>query len=297
MARAADRRDGVLTHAELRGLGLSASAITRRVERGLLFRRFDSIYAVGREELSVRGRRRAALLGAGDGACLTAWAALEHRGILEGESGRIDVLTARRGVRQIGGEVTIHSTSRLAPTDVTVWRGLLVASPPRALLTLAALAGDATLTDACAQAAAARQYDRLAILEVLGRGHHGSGALRRVMATFDCGRGHTRRELEHAFRRLVARHDIEPPVFNPRLAAGVVPDAYWPGAAFVVELDSRRHHDTEPAFARDREKDLVYAELGLECLRLTWRHVVGEEARVAAVLVNRVGATGCARAR
>jgi very-short-patch-repair endonuclease len=104
----------------------------------------------------------------------------------------------------------------------------------------------------------------------------------------DVGGGHTRSELEDALHVLIGRHRIRPPLFNEPLGSYVA-DALWPEQHLVVELDSRMAHNSEPAFFTDREKDLVYAEHGLECLRLTWRQVVGQETRIAGLLLSRVG--------
>lgn len=292
LLEAADEHDGVLTRAQLLELGMSGSAISRGVERGLLRRRATGVYSVGRHRLTQRGRHRAALLAVGPGACLSHFAAAEHLGLLDGESLRIDVMTTARGLRGRDG-VRVHCVRRLEPDEVVVHRGLRVTSVAKTLLDLAALVGRGTLMGMCARAAATGRYDRLAILGVLGRGRRGSRALRSVLATLAVGDGHTREELEHAFRRLIVRHGIAAPVFNDRLVIGgrvLRPDAHWRAARFVVELDSRRWHGTEPGFFRDREKDLAYAEHGLDHLRLTWRQVVGEEARVARILLARVGA-------
>jgi hypothetical protein len=287
----ADEQDGLVTNVDLQELGVSTSAISRRVARGFLVRKSQGVYAVGREVLTQRGRHRAALLSVGDEACLSHFAAAEHRALMSGESVRIDITTTRKGLRQRPG-LRIHCVRSLAPHEVTTYKGLRVTSVARTLLDLAGLVSDKTLMDLCARAAAKHLYNRIEILAMLGRGRRGCKALRRVLATFDVGQGHTKRELEHAFRRLIERHDIAPPIFNARIAAGdreISPDALWRELRFVVELDSREFHDNDPAFYTDREKDLLYEELGLASLRLTWNHVVGEEARIASVLKKRVG--------
>jgi very-short-patch-repair endonuclease len=290
----ADRFDGVLHREQLLALGVSGSSISRLVERGWLARRFDAVYSVGRRRLTQRGRHRAALLAVGGDAALAGFAAGEVQRVIEGESARIDVVTTTRGLDDLDG-VRVHCVRRLPPEEVVVIDGMRATSVARTLLDLAALVSAKSLLDCCSRAAAQGKYDRLAILAVLGRGRRGSRALRKVLATMDVGEGHTRSELEHAFRRLIERYAITPPEFNSRLWAGdrsIVPDALWRDLRFVVELDSRRHHGHEPGFFKDREKDLIYEELGLNKLPLTWRQVVGQETRVAAALIKRVGTIG-----
>jgi hypothetical protein len=294
IAELASSLDGVLEQADLIAIGVSRWAIKRRVDRGLLIELYPRVYAVGHSALSQRGRHRAALCAAGEQGWLTAFAAIDCWGLGDGRSTRIDIVTRNRSAKPRLG-YHLHRPRRLEAHEVTVHKGLRVATVARMLLDMAGLVGDKTLMDLCARAASKGLYDRLAILAVLGRGRRGSRALRRVLATLDVGEGHTKGELEHAFRRLVKRYNITPPVFNMRLHAGgrsLVPDAVWQEPRLVVELDSREFHDNEPGFYNDREKDLIYAELDLDCLRLTWRQVVGEEERVARALICRVGATG-----
>lgn len=286
-----DLTDGVVTTAELLELGLSSSAIGRRVVRGTLDARYRGVYTVGRSVLSQRGRHRAALHAIGKDTWLSFFAAAERHGILSGESARIDVTTTRSGLDD-RNDIRVHWTRRLPDAERDIADGLRVTSVARTLLDLATLVSDRTLMTICGNAATRRIYDRAAVFAVLGRGRHGSAALRRLLATLDVGEGHTRSELEHAFRILIARHHIAPPAFNHALAHQgviVVPDGYWEDARFVVELDSREFHDHEAGFLTDIEKDLVYEELGLARLRLTWRQVVGQEHRIAAALARRVG--------
>lgn len=45
------------------------------------------------------------------------------------------------------------------------------------------------------------------------------------------------------------------------------------GATWVIECDSRRHHDDPAGYAADRERDLVLTALGYHVTRLTWEQV------------------------
>lgn len=288
--RAGARRDGVLTSAQLRALGLDDRAIARRAAAGLLFRRHRGVYAVGRRDLTPRGEFRAALDAIGEDASLSFATAvglwrLADLLVLPVHVTTPRALSQRRGIR-------LHRAS-LPPAESVTHAGFPVTSVARTILDMASVLDDTGVMQLCSAAAARGRYDRAALEAVLAAGRPGTARLRRVLATLDVGAGHTREELEHRFRRLVERHGIRPPEFNAplRTAAGriVVPDAAWLDRGFVVELDSRSFHDHEPARFRDREKDLAYAELGLSCPRLTWRQVVVEERRTAAVLRRRVG--------
>lgn len=45
------------------------------------------------------------------------------------------------------------------------------------------------------------------------------------------------------------------------------------GDSWVIECDSRRHHDTDDAYRRDRARDLELRALGYTVTRLTWEQV------------------------
>src|SRR5919198_5554708 len=67
----AGRQHGVVARTQLRGLGLSASAIDRRVQAGRLHVVHRGVYAVGHPVLGPDGRRMAAVLACGPGAALS----------------------------------------------------------------------------------------------------------------------------------------------------------------------------------------------------------------------------------
>jgi very-short-patch-repair endonuclease len=61
-------------------------------------------------------------------------------------------------------------------------------------------------------------------------------------------------------------------------------DLLWPDERFVVEADSRRHHATEVAFERDRNRDLDLLAVHYGVLRVTWKQVEHEPRQVFAVI-------------
>ena len=73
IAMLAARQGGVVGHAQLRVLGLSAAGIDRRIAAGRLHPLHRGVYAVGHQQVGEVGRRWAAVLACG------AEAVLSHR--------------------------------------------------------------------------------------------------------------------------------------------------------------------------------------------------------------------------
>src|ERR1700743_3106532 len=89
--RLARAQHGVLQPGGLLGLGFSPKAIKHRVATGRLHPMTNGIYAVGRPELTPRGRWMAAVLVCGNGAALSHRSAAQLWGIGYEQGGRIDV--------------------------------------------------------------------------------------------------------------------------------------------------------------------------------------------------------------
>jgi very-short-patch-repair endonuclease len=61
----------------------------------------------------------------------------------------------------------------------------------------------------------------------------------------------------------------------------IEPDAMWPDAKIIDELDSRQAHATYDAFETDRERDRAAALDGWLVIRVTWRQLDRERTRLA----------------
>ena len=68
------------------------------------------------------------------------------------------------------------------------------------------------------------------------------------------------------------------------LVEGFLVDAVWLRQRLVVELDSRRYHDTRAAFERDRVRDARLQVAGYRVLRVTWKRLHGEPQIVAGTI-------------
>jgi predicted transcriptional regulator of viral defense system len=126
----AAEQHGVAALAELIGLGLSTSAVSRWAADGGLHRIHRGVYAVGRRELSVHGRWLAAVKACGPFAVLSHQTAAALWDLLRSLSAAIHVSTPRR-VRPPG--VTVHRVADLGAADWEIRDGIPVTTVARTL--------------------------------------------------------------------------------------------------------------------------------------------------------------------
>ncbi len=199
IAALATRQHGLVTRAQLVALGLSSSAIDRRLAAGRLHPIHRGVYAVGHPLLSRRGSELAAVLACGPGAVLSHRPAGALWDIL-GSSGRPHV-TARRSRGAVAG-IIVHRSRGLHPGETTVRDGVPCTTWARTLLDLAPSLPASRLVRVLEATVLAGLYDHHELTAVLRRagGHGGVAPLRCALA-----QGHhldparTRSALEDAF--------------------------------------------------------------------------------------------------
>lgn len=111
IAALAGRQHGVVSSAQLRRIGLSESAISRRTRAGSLHRLHTGVYAVGHTALGPRARWMAAVLACGPAAALSHHAAGALWEIRATTFALVDVTVPRTGARSRPG---CASTGRAA---------------------------------------------------------------------------------------------------------------------------------------------------------------------------------------
>lgn len=275
VARLADRQHGVVSREQLLDLGLTPKAIRVRLRGRRLVPLHRGVYAVGHARLTRQGEWLAAVLAAGRGAALShRSAAVAHR-LLPERGRRIDVTSTRRRART--NWIETHHTRALPVSDLTRRDGILVTTVSRTLVDLADVVDARELERAVNEADVERVLDVAAIdaglRRACGRRGGGDDRLRGVLARHH-GPVLLRSELERRFRTLLAAHALPAAEHNVRVAGWEV-DACWPAARLVVELDSRRYHDTLAARARDARKQQELEEAGWTVLRYRKRHLTG----------------------
>jgi very-short-patch-repair endonuclease len=278
--RLARRQHGVVTARQLLDAGLSFEAIRHRVRIGRLHRLHRGVYAVGRPDLTRRGRWMAAVLSCGKGAALSHESAAALWGIEDLERGvTVSIPWPRQSRRR---DIRVRCL-KFGPHDRTRRDGIPLTSPARTLIDLATVAGDRRLETAVNAADKLDLVDPETLREAAtGRpGQAGAPRLRRLLdrATFRL----TDSELERRFLRLVKRAGLTPPQTQACVGDFRV-DFLWRDLGLVVETDGLRYHRTPTQQARDRRRDQALIARGLTVLRFTHAQVAHGPDEVAATL-------------
>ena len=227
----------------------------------------------------------AAVLAGGDKAHLSHRSAAALWGLL---ANRNEVhITTERALRQ-RDKIRFHTQSLLCD-EVTTHDGIPTTTVARTLLDLAATEPD-ELERAFNEAEFRRLWDATGVADLLSRYQRRAGAPALAMLIQKGAKGITREELEHRFHALVERHDLPRPLRNQPLTIEnrtFYPDAMWPAAHLIVELDGRQAHDTTRRFHTDRERDRLLATAGWTVVRVTSMHLTDELATDLDTLIRR----------
>ena|SRR5881394_403094 len=288
IARIAERQQGLVSLTQLRGLGVSKAAASKRVAAGRLYRVYEGVFAIRYPMLSSNGRRLAAVLACGPDAVLSHRSAAALWGLREDRRLSIDVTAPNRRGRIPKG-IDAHRDGSLAPIDRTVLCGIPCTSVARTLLDLAAVVPVWELRKAISQAEVLRILEHGAVRQVIKRsqGRRGVARLRMLMDEIHPETRRTRSEMEILFLKMCARAKLPQPEVNPTLNLGgrrTMPDFLWRDAGLIVEADSRRYHDTDSAFQSDREREQRLQLAGWRVSRCTWEQVERESGRLSEVI-------------
>jgi very-short-patch-repair endonuclease len=210
-------------------------------------------------------------------------------------SGPIDVTVLRGGGRRHAG-LAVHVTRSLPDSERTSVKGIPCTTWARTLVDLAGVVTERQLQRALERTVELRVFDRDAMHAALAnsRGKRGTGRLRRLLAHLLDEAPPTSSELERRFLDLVRTASLPHPTVNGHIGELQV-DFNWPDHKLVVETDGRATHGHAIAFHRDRNRDLYLQERGWRVIRLSWRQVVDEPQRVAAMLGRLLAELGFGR--
>jgi len=282
IAALAARQEGVVTRAQLLGLGFSDDRIESWVRIGRLHRRHHNVYAVGHTALSRRGEWLAAVWACGEGAVLSHWSAAALHGMARELGSEVHVSTGRDIKSRPG--IVVHRTRHLDRADVMHHGLLRVTRQPRTLVDLADVT---TYPELRGIADGLRRLDLPALQAAQGRAPNRRGAAR-VARLVASDRTRTRSAFERRYLRFcTARGLPQPDATNVRRAGHEV-DALYSAAGLAVELDGRAHHERRAQMRADRRRDADLQLAGLRVLRLVWEQLDRDEAAATASLVGQL---------
>lgn len=247
-------QDGLVTRRQALDVGLSRGVIRHLLGRGRRWQRvLPGVYATFTGPLPERQRLRAALLHAGPQAQLTGVTACRARGAryLPVDDGTVHVLVPASVRVTHVGFVKVDTTTHLPRPH---WHAGLPLTPV-ARSCVDAARDMSSLRDVRAALCEVTQRgwttpERIA--GALAQGHKAGGALpRRALADLRVGcRSAPECDLADIFR---TSKILPPPIWNRPVGNGdpaasgrglgaIVPDARWPQARLIVEVDSREWH-------------------------------------------------------
>jgi very-short-patch-repair endonuclease len=187
----------------------------------------------------------------------------------EPESGDVHVTVCERNPGARSG-IHTHRVRRLPDEEVTIRHGIPLTTPARTICDLAATEPLRDVESALAEARIHRQATDRQINAVIQRAPTRPGApvIRTVLRQEDDS-GYTRSKAEQLLRDLIAKANLERPLFNEPVL-GYVVDAVWPKQRLIIEVDGYAYHQHRAAFERDRRRDQQLTAAGYRVIRITW---------------------------
>lgn len=251
-------REGVVTHAELRELGIAPSTITYRIRpRGPWQRILPGVVITHRGTPTQRERVLAALRYAGAGAVLSGAAALRAHGVSRtGRGDQLLVLVPHQSQRSSHDFVTVRRTRRM-PTAV-VLRRTATAPVARALVDECR---ERTTLDGVRDLVASTIQGRHCGLrdvarEVYAAARQRTALSRRVMEEMNAG---IRSVAEAKARELFQRRAVPQPRWNCEIRTlddelVAAPDGVWEDLMAALEIDSMTWHLSPARYVRTQRR-------------------------------------------
>jgi len=225
----------------------------------------------------------AATLALGPNAVLSHRSAGELWGIVPRSSRAIELTRATTAWPR--GSIVAHHSS-LPGDEQTAVDGIPVTTVPRTILDLAAVASRRQVERALNEVEVQGLTDRLSIPDLLARypRRRGTAVLRDLLDEGAGAGGVTRNDFEELFVPLLDSYGLPRPCFNADVSVAgrfVSVDCLWRRERLIVELDGRAVHGTRQAFEADRERDRLLMVDDWRVMRVTWRQLRYDGARIA----------------
>lgn len=248
------RQGGVFTRAQALDAGITDDQLWGWVCRDHLEVVHDGVYRLPGSGIPDTQHLHAAVLRAGDGACVTGWSACALYGL---EGFDLDdvawvAIPSRRRVR--GVEFVVQRVD-LPSGQIGKVRGVRATAPHRAVVDAAARVSQKTLRVGIDDGRRRDiiDLDRLLRMAVDLGNHRGAVAVRRL---FGSGELDQDGELERKLALALQEVDLYP-AWSMEVLPGIKPDASFPEASYALECDSHRWHTIEADRAADAMREGV----------------------------------------
>lgn len=285
----AQKNGGFITTHEADAVGLSRSALRRKVQHGVFIRIRRGIYALPgaatRPDIELRIACR--LLGAV--VSHESAASLHSLGPMQPSSPTVTV--SHRSTYSLP-DVTVHQSTDLHESHLTEIDGLVVTTPTRTIIDLAKVLHASRLERVLDNALSGALVDFDELVELFNaiarRGKPGVKKLRKLLEKRASGSDVTESELEFRFLKLVEESGLPLPL--AQFKAGWLEhvngrvDFAYPERRIVIECDGRRWHSHFDAFETDRRRDNAAQLAGWRVLRFTWTMLQDEPTDVVSTI-------------
>jgi very-short-patch-repair endonuclease len=261
----ADRQHGHVTRAQLLDLGLTPSAIGRRVDGNALIVVHKGVYAVGAPRRAALARPAAAVLACGPEAALSHESALALWGLRAWPA--TPEVTAPTEKRRPG--ISTHRSTTLG-RDVRTEQAVRTTNPVRTIVDIAPRRTDRQLIRLVQEARLAKHLNDTSLRTLLDR-------YPRLQPLIDPTQNPTRSKLEDDFVAWIKKHKLPMPRINTKLNGKEV-DALYEQEKLIVELDGWPYHSGRKAFHSDHQRDSDHRTLGFDTVRYTGEQLTDAEA-------------------
>lgn len=262
----AERQFGRISRAQLLEAGMSANAITHRVQTGRLVIVDCGVFAFAPVLAhDPWGRWMAATL-SHPGNALSRLSATVARGILSLEGPLVTVTRDGSGGPRRLGNAIVHRCD-LPDGDVTELRGIPITTVPRTLIDIASTVSEKALARAVREAVRLGQVTLPELGDALGRfrGRRGIRALAETVARYSgLPLERARSGAEVVAMELLRAAGTPLPRLNVDVA-GEEADLSWPAWRLIIEIDGGPFHRDR---GEDARKEIVWRKAGWEVRRL-----------------------------
>lgn len=273
------RHDGVITLAQAREVGLSHSAVQRRLRSGHWIRCFRGVYFVDDRPYTDAARIRSAVWSYGPHAMASGLSAAWWHGLRQFAPEIVEVTIPRdsNGRRRPGCRPRRRD---IPAADVIHLRGIQVTNLPLTVVEAAArYRGGAKLLDAALQKKMV-ELSALWRLHLRHKGRYGSPRARVLLQAADDG---ARSAAERLLHKLLRDASITGWKANHRVGSYRV-DVGFPVQKVAIEVDGFAFHSGAEEFQIDRSRQNDIVMMWWQVLRFTWLDLTESPDRVIALI-------------